>query len=42
MVGNGLMGTALMSVGMILFTATALLANWATTRIYVVGLSSRG
>jgi len=41
MIGNGLMGTALMSVGMILFTVTALLANWATTRIYVVGLSFR-
>ncbi len=41
MIGNGLMGTALMSVGMILFTVTALLANWATTRIYVVGLNSR-
>jgi len=41
MIGNGLMGTALMSVGMILFTATAILTNWATTRIYVMGFFSR-
>ncbi len=37
LLGNGVMGTALMSVGMILFTVTALLANWVTTRIYVIG-----
>lgn len=38
LLGNGVMGTALMSVGMILFTVTALLANWVTTRLYVIGL----
>jgi len=35
--GNGVTGLALMSVGMILFTVVAMLANWATTRIYVMG-----
>ena len=35
--GNGVMGLALMSVGMILFAATAMLANWATTRWWVMG-----
>jgi uncharacterized membrane protein YedE/YeeE len=38
MLGNAMMGTALMSVGMILFTVTAMLANWVTTKLYVIGM----
>jgi len=35
--GNGVTGLALMSVGMILFSVTAMLANWVTTRLWVMG-----
>lgn len=37
-VGNILSGWALMSVGMILFGVATLLANWAVTYIYLVGI----
>ncbi|MBI4914761.1 MAG: YeeE/YedE family protein [Acidobacteria bacterium] len=37
-VGNILSGWALMSVGMILFGGATLLANWAVTRVYLVGV----
>jgi len=36
-VGNILSGWALMSVGMILFGAATLLANWAVTYVYLMG-----
>jgi uncharacterized membrane protein YedE/YeeE len=35
--GNGVTGFALMSVGMMLFCVVALLANWATTRLWLMG-----
>ncbi len=38
-IGNILSGWALMSVGMFLFGAVVLLANWATTVLYLRGLS---
>jgi len=37
-VGNILSGWALMSVGMILFGVATLLANWAVTRVYLMGV----
>ena len=36
-VGNIMSGLALMSVGNLLFAATVLLANWATTYFYLMG-----
>ena len=36
-IGNTMSGLALMSVGMIIFTATVLLANWITTYFYLMG-----
>jgi len=36
-IGNIMSGLALMSVGMIIFTATVLLANWITTYFYLMG-----
>jgi len=36
-VGNIMSGVALMSVGNMLFFITVVLANWATTRLYMVG-----
>lgn len=36
-VGNILSGWALMSVGMVLFGVATLLANWAVTRVYLIG-----
>jgi hypothetical protein len=38
-IGNILSGWALMSVGMFLFGAAVILANWATTGLYLRGLS---
>jgi len=35
--GNGVTGAALMSVGMVGFVVVAMLANWATTRLWVIG-----
>ncbi len=37
-IGNILSGWALMSVGMVLFAAVTVLANWATTWLYLRGL----
>ena len=39
-IGNILSGLALMSVGMLLFTGATVLANWATTLVYLRGVSS--
>ena len=36
-IGNIMSGLALMSVGMIIFTATVLLANWIATYFYLMG-----
>lgn len=36
-VGNILSGWALMSVGMFLFGAVTILANWVTTYVYLMG-----
>jgi uncharacterized membrane protein YedE/YeeE len=38
-IGNILSGWALMSVGMVLFAAATVLANWATTLLYLRGAS---
>ena len=38
-VGNILSGWALMSVGMVLFAVVTVLANWATTWLYLRGVS---
>lgn len=35
--GNGVMGLAMLSIGMVLFAVVAMLANWATTRLWVMG-----
>ena len=35
--GNGVTGAALMSVGMVLFVVVAMLANWVTTRVWLIG-----
>ncbi|MCG6928568.1 MAG: YeeE/YedE family protein [Acidobacteria bacterium] len=37
-IGNILSGLALMSVGMLLFTVVTILANWATTLVYLRGV----
>jgi hypothetical protein len=37
-VGNILSGWALMSVGMVLFGVVTILANWATTVLYLRGV----
>lgn len=37
-IGNILSGIALMSVGMVLFAAATVLANWATTMVYLRGV----
>jgi uncharacterized membrane protein YedE/YeeE len=37
-IGNILSGLALMSVGMLLFTVATVLANWATTVVYLRGV----
>ena len=37
-IGNIVSGWALMSVGMFLFGAVTILANWATTALYLRGL----
>jgi hypothetical protein len=39
-VGNIMSGWALMSVGTLLFGLVAILANWATTYLYLMGGSS--
>ena len=36
-VGNIMSGWALMSVGMLIFGVTTILANWATTYLYLMG-----
>jgi hypothetical protein len=36
-IGNSMSGWALMSVGMLLFGVTTLLANWVTTYFYLMG-----
>jgi len=36
-IGNIISGIALMSVGMVLFTVVAILANWVTTYFYLMG-----
>jgi hypothetical protein len=36
-VGNIMSGVALMSVGNVLFLVTVVLANWATTWLYLMG-----
>jgi hypothetical protein len=38
-IGNILSGWALMSVGMFLFALVTVLANWATTFVYLRGVS---
>jgi len=40
-IGNILSGVALMSVGMVFFAAVVILANWATTYVYLMGGSLR-
>ena len=35
--GNGVTGAALMSAGMVAFVVVAMLANWITTRVWVIG-----
>jgi hypothetical protein len=37
-IGNILSGLALMSVGMLLFGVVTVLANWATTLVYLRGV----
>jgi hypothetical protein len=37
-VGNVLSGWALMSIGAVLFAVATVLANWATTLVYLRGL----
>ena len=37
-IGNILSGWALMSVGMFLFGVVTIVANWATTALYLRGL----
>jgi hypothetical protein len=40
-IGNIMSGWALMSLGMLLFGVVTILANWATTYLYLIGIDAR-